>query len=149
MSTISALEKTIPELRVNVFFDHFGHPELSCDEDKSLYSATGDPYLLPGFKSLVSLLGQGNTYVKISALYRISMNCNHQVLEPVVKELLRAAGGTRAIFATRFEGLDIKPFMERVVEWCGEDEVILERVFRSTAKELYGISKNEGGDHLF
>lgn len=144
MSTISALEETIPQLRVKVCFDHFGQPELSCDEGKSLYSATGDPYLLPGFKSLVSLLEQGNTYVKISAPYRMSMDCSQQDLEPLVKELLSAAGGTRAIFATdwphtRFEGLDIRPFIESVVEWCEEDEAILERVFRSNAKELYGV----------
>ena len=146
ISTISALEKTIPELRVKVCFDHFGQPELPVAEEKSPYSATGDPYLLPGFTSLVNLLVQGNTFVKMSAPYRISIVHEQHDLEPVARELLRVAGRKRVVFATdwphtRFQGLDIRPFVERVVEWCGEDEVLLERVFSSNAKELWGIQE--------
>ena len=141
ITTIRALEKTIPELRVKVCFDHFGQPELSGLEEKSFSFATGDPYLIPGFSSLVRLLAQGNTYVKMSAPYRISMD-REQDLDPVARELLRVSEGTRVVFATdwphtRFEGLNIRPFMERVVEWCGEDELLIERVFRSNSQELW------------
>ncbi|CZR69259.1 related to metal-dependent hydrolase of the TIM-barrel fold [Phialocephala subalpina] len=92
IATISTLEKTIPELRVKVCFDHFGQPELSGLEEKSPSFTTRDPYLIPGFSSLINLLVQGNTYVKMSAPYRINMD-REQDLDPVAMELLRISGG--------------------------------------------------------
>ena len=146
IAKIIALEKIIPELQVRVCFDHFGQPELPDPDINSPYSITGNPYLLPGFASLINLLEQGNTFVKMSAPYRISTEAEQRDLEPVAKELLRVAGKSRIVFATdwphtRFEGLDIRPFMERVVEWCGEDKVLTERVFKSNAEDLWGIKQ--------
>ncbi|KAG0653101.1 4-carboxymethylen-4-sulfo-but-2-en-olide hydrolase [Hyphodiscus hymeniophilus] len=146
IATVAALENVIPELRVKVCFDHFGMPELPSQGENSTCFTAGDPYLIPGVSSLIKLLSQGNTFVKMSAPYRISTEAGHQDLEPVAKELLRVAGRTRVVFATdwphtRFEGLDIEPFMEQVVGWCGNDGVLLERVFRSNAKELWSIEE--------
>ncbi|RJE25358.1 TIM barrel metal-dependent hydrolase [Aspergillus sclerotialis] len=138
LATATVLEKIVPELGVIVCLDHFGSPDLSE------HSYNGDPYNLPGFRSLVNLLLQGNTYVKLSAPYRISRDKEWKDLEPVAKELLKVAGMHRTIFAsdwphTRFEGLDIKPYMETLLEWCGHDEVLIERVFKGNAETLWGI----------
>lgn len=145
MATTIALESIVPELQVRVCLDHFGHPTLPEPEIKSFYSLDDNPYLLPGFTSLINLLAQGKTLVKMSAPYRISNELGQGDLEPEAKELLRVAGNTRVVFTTdwphtKFEGLDIRPFMERVVEWCVEDKVLAERVFRSNAEDLWSIN---------
>lgn len=138
LATSIVLEDIVPKLRVKVCLDHFGYPTLSST---SLCSRFDDPYLVPGFDSLIRLLRQGNTFVKMSAPYRISKDMG-QALEPMAMELLRVAGNSRVLFATdwphtRFEGLDIRPFVERVIEWCGNDDVLIDRIFRSNAEELW------------
>jgi predicted TIM-barrel fold metal-dependent hydrolase len=142
IAATTALEKIVPQLGVRVCLDHFAQPALPGNE--SPYSTTSNPYLLPGFKSLVNLLEQKDTFVKMSAPYRISKETDLRDLEPVAKELLRVAGRTRIVFATdwphtRFEGLDIRPFMEKVLEWCGEDEALIERLFKSNAEDLWDV----------
>ncbi|KAE9377612.1 amidohydrolase [Stipitochalara longipes BDJ] len=142
IAATTALEKTVPHLGVRVCLDHFAQPALPKNE--SPYSTTSNPYLLPGFKSLVNLLEQKDTFVKMSAPYRISKETDLCDLEPVAKELLRVAGRTRIVFATdwphtRFEGLDIRPFIEKVLEWCGEDEALIERLFKSNAEDLWDV----------
>jgi predicted TIM-barrel fold metal-dependent hydrolase len=142
IATTTALEKIVPQLGVRVCLDHFAQPALP--ENESPYSTTSNPYLLPGFKSLVNLLEQKDTFVKMSAPYRISKETDLCDLEPVAKELLKVAGRTRIVFATdwphtRFEGLDIRPFMEKVLEWCGEDEALIERLFKSNAEDLWDV----------
>ncbi|OJJ06298.1 hypothetical protein ASPVEDRAFT_55966 [Aspergillus versicolor CBS 583.65] len=141
LATAEILEDIVPQLGVRVCLDHFGSPDLL---DVSTYTDDdSDPYNLRGFRSLVKLLRQGSTYVKLSAPYRISRDNNAwKDLEPVARELLKVAGMSRAVFAsdwphTRFEGLDIKPFVEMLLDWCGYDEVLVERVFRCNAEELW------------
>jgi predicted TIM-barrel fold metal-dependent hydrolase len=146
LNTAKLLEKIVSELRVKVCLDHFGCPSLPCPENKSLYSASTDPYTLPGFSSLVNLLRQGDTYIKLSAPYRISKEESHRDLEPVAKELLKVAGKRRVVFATdwphtRFEGLDIKPYIETALEWCGNDKRLAERLFRENAEDLWGVKR--------
>ncbi|KAL5335043.1 hypothetical protein BJX70DRAFT_410760 [Aspergillus crustosus] len=145
LATATVLEKVVPELGVRVCLDHFGAPD---PRDLFLYSNSsgggGGPYSLPGFASLVNLLRVGNTYIKLSAPYRMSGDGMLRDLEPVAKEILRVAGMDRAVFAsdwphTRFEGLDIRPFMETLLDWCGRDQVLIERVFRANAETLWGV----------
>lgn len=141
MATVAVLEKIVPELRVRVCLDHFAQPLLQ--EGSRHNHGEVDPYLIPGFASLVNLLAQGNTFVKMSAPYRISKEAGYHDLEPIAKELLRVAGRTRVVFATdwphtRFEGLDIKPFVKKVLEWCGQDEELTEKIFRLNAEDLWG-----------
>ena len=148
ISTTVALEEVIPKLRVKVCLDHFGHLALPDPEGKSLYSVTRNPYVLPGFTSLINLLRQGRTFVKLSAPYRISKEVEELDIEPIAKELLRVVGRTRVVFATdwphtRFEGLDIRPFMNRVVDWCLDDQELVDRVFRYNAEALWGVLKDE------
>jgi predicted TIM-barrel fold metal-dependent hydrolase len=145
MATVIELEEIVPGLGVRVCLDHFAVPALH--DKSSPYQTTRDPYLLPGFKPLVKLLSQGSTFVKISAPYRISDETDYADLEPVGKELLRVAS-KRVVFATdwphtRFEGLGIEPFIEKVLEWCGHDEELVERLFRTNAEGLWGMEGAE------
>lgn len=139
--TCIALETIIPTLRVRVCLDHFGQPKLPSSSGKE-GSFDEDPDSIPGFRSLVNLLEQGDTYLKLSAPYRISGE--DRCLEAMAIRLLNLAGKSRVVFATdwphtRFEGLDIKPFVERVVGWCGDDDSMIERVFKSNAEDLWGV----------
>lgn len=138
LATAILLEDIVPQLGVRVCLDHFGSPDFLGVS----YTDDPDPYSLVGFRSLVKLLRQGSTYVKLSAPYRISQDNAWRDLEPVARELLKVAGMSRAVFAsdwphTRFEGLDIKPFVEALLDWCGDDNALIERVFKCNAEELW------------
>jgi predicted TIM-barrel fold metal-dependent hydrolase len=142
----TSLEKIVPDLGVRVCLDHFGHPLLPDPAAEELYTVSGDPYTLPGFGSLMSLLKQGSTYVKLSAPYRISKQEGQRDLEPLARELLGVAGKRSVVFATdwphtRFAGLDIRPFVERVLEWCGKDQELKERLFRGNAEDLWDVKR--------
>jgi predicted TIM-barrel fold metal-dependent hydrolase len=139
------LQDIVPMLGVKVCLDHFGQPTLPAPS-KEAFSKTSDPYDLPGFSSMIELLKQRDTYVKLSAPYRISKHEKYFDLEPMARELLRIAGKTSVVFATdwphtRFEGLDIRPFIERVIEWCGRDEKLIDRLFRGNAEQLWGVKR--------
>ena len=101
--------------------------------------------LLPGFQSLLALLESGETFVKLSAPYRIANSRDEDsYLEAITKELLQVRGASRVVFGTdwphtRFEGLDICPWIERVIDWCGGNEKVVERVFKRNAEELWDV----------
>lgn len=80
------LEHIIPTLGVRVCIDHMGAPRL-----KSYPATTSplDPYSLEGFASLIRLLGQGSTFVKLSAAYRFSGQDDYiQHVEPIAREIM-------------------------------------------------------------
>lgn len=140
MALIAPLESIVPSLNVRFCIDHLGHPSLK--EFGSI-----DPYELPGFPSLVRLVKGGHVFVKLSAPYRLSQLDDQSNLEPVAKEIIRVGGKSRVVFATdwphtRFEGLDIRPFMERVINWCSDDEVLVDRLFRGNAEDLWSVTRN-------
>lgn len=152
LSMVTALERIVPTLGVRVVIDHMGSPEFPPSSSSSL-----DPYALEGFPALARLLQGGHTYVKMSAPYRLrkrggkdddddkNSENNKDYLpdvEPVARELLRLAGRTRVVFATdwphtRFEGLNIRPWIEQVMGWCDGDQGLVERVFKGNAEDLW------------
>ncbi|KAK8124228.1 hypothetical protein PG999_004146 [Apiospora kogelbergensis] len=145
LPTIAQLEPLLADgaaqLGVRVCIDHMGHPDLAASR---AFAQSGDPYALAGFASLVRLLEGGNAWVKLSAAYRFSAAPDgFSDAAPVAKELLRVAGRSRVVFATdwphtRFEGLDIRPWIRTVlVDLCEKDEGLIERVFRGNAEELW------------
>ncbi|KAH8812114.1 amidohydrolase 2 [Xylogone sp. PMI_703] len=136
MEMIPTVERFLPDLDVKVCFDHFGSPNLS--------SSGNDPYKLAGFKSLVSILNRGKTYVKVSAAYRITNDPCMSDLEPLAKELIRLAGKKYLVFATdwphtRFNNTDINPFIKACIEWCDGDQELISRIFRYNAEELWDV----------
>ncbi|KAH7350563.1 putative TIM barrel metal-dependent hydrolase [Rhexocercosporidium sp. MPI-PUGE-AT-0058] len=139
LETAIVLEDIVPDLNVRVCFDHFGSPDLTLAPKGSR-----DPYAIPGFRSLVNLLEQGSTFVKMSAPYRLSNATGWSDLEPIGRELLRVAGMKRVVFAsdwphTRFEDLDIRPFYKIVMEWCNWDKRMIDRVFKGNAEDLWDV----------
>lgn len=136
MDLLPELESTIKALGVQVCFDHFAQPTIPSHTAGARF----DPYTINGFSSLIRLLQYGNVFVKFSAPYRVGLE-SHQ-LEALAKEILRVKND-RVVFATdwphtRFEGLDIKPFEERCLEWA-EDAGCVDKVFSTNAKTLWKI----------
>jgi predicted TIM-barrel fold metal-dependent hydrolase len=156
MGTMPALEKIVPQLGVKVCFDHFGSPDLSQTTDTTVRKVKAggsgfDPYSLEGFSAMVSMLRQGNVYVKISAPYRLSKDPEMRDLQAITKELIRVAGN-RLVFATdwphtRFEEVDIEPFMKACLEWCADSE-LKDMLFRRNAEDLWDAEIEVGAQRL-
>jgi predicted TIM-barrel fold metal-dependent hydrolase len=139
MSLLDALIQISPVLGVKICIDHMGYPSLP-DEPVT------NPYSIPGFQSLVNLLGQKNVYVKLSAPYRISKVQSQADLDIVAKEIIRLRGMDRVVFATdwphtRFEGLDIRPWMEKVLDWCAHNPRLRDRLFVQNAEDLWDVQQ--------
>lgn len=140
MSLMEPLESIIPSLNVRVCIDHLGHPSLP-------HSNVSDPYQIPGFKSLARLLLDNHIFLKLSAPYRMSRLDNHLDLEPVAREIIRLRGATRVVFGTdwphtRFEELDIRPWIGTILDWCSHDDALLERLFRDNARDLWDAARH-------
>ncbi|KAF2174229.1 hypothetical protein M409DRAFT_62326 [Zasmidium cellare ATCC 36951] len=139
MDILPGLESTIRDTPdVNFCFDHFAQPS------KPKTNSTGpfDPYTITGFSSLITLLQEGNTWVKFSAPYRVELD--YDQLDALAKEVLHVRSD-RVVFATdwphtRFEGLNIRPFEERVLEWAREARSV-DKVFSANAKELWDVQR--------
>lgn len=141
MSYMPVLESIVPALNVRVCVDHLGHPDIERRSDQ-------DPYQMAGFASLIRLLESSNTYVKLSAPYRMSQLKGYRDLEPYAREIIRLKGSTRVVFGsdwphTRFEGLDIRPWINTVFDWCSNDQHLVDRLFRGNAEDLWSVSTNE------
>ncbi|KAK6071250.1 4-sulfomuconolactone hydrolase [Seiridium cupressi] len=135
-NVIDMLEYIVPELGLKVVFDHMGYPGVSDN-----VTTITDPYQLQGFNTLVKLIRQGNTFVKLSAPYRSTDDWRS--LDPVVKELL-TVGESRVVFGTDwphpgFEGLDIRPWIEQVEELCDGDKDLIQSVFLENSKVLFDV----------
>lgn len=139
LESLPILERIAPNLNVKICVAHFGAPNIPND----FAVASKDPYNLPGFRSLVNLIQTGSTWVKISAPYRFSKDEEHKDIEILAKELLRI-GSDRTVFATdwphtRFDGVDIKPFVLKCLEWC-EDDAMVFKLFRGNAEVLWSCA---------
>ncbi|KAI9932219.1 hypothetical protein MW887_009729 [Aspergillus wentii] len=138
LDMLPMLERIVPQLGTKVCIDHFGGPDLSSI---SLVAETPfDPYTLPGFSSMISLLRAGQTYVKISAPYRLSKDSQMRDLQAMAQEFLRVAPN-RVLYAsdwphTRFDGINISPFTQSCLKWCAEKSGLAERIFRKNTEEL-------------
>ncbi|KAG9539931.1 amidohydrolase 2, partial [Aureobasidium melanogenum] len=141
MEAMPILEEIVPSLGVRMSIAHFGAPTLPSPEAAS-YPL--NPYDIPGFPSLVNLARAGSTWVKFSAPYRFDKDTQFRGVESIARELLKVAGD-RCIFAsdwphTRYDGLDIRPFVEAVLDWTDEANLTKE-VFSLNAKELWDIDQ--------
>ena len=153
MSMIPLLESTMSQLNIRVCLDHFGGPPTlpPSASPPSAIGSTLDPYLLPGFSALISLLKQGNTFVKLSAAYRLSNSKTAtgqaKDLRPLALEFMRAAP-QRVVYGvdwphTRFEGqVDARALQDETLKWCNEVDdsgALAERVFRDNAEDLWSV----------
>jgi predicted TIM-barrel fold metal-dependent hydrolase len=140
MDLIPGIEALIPTLGVRVVFDHIGNPtmpNLSNSTEKL------DPYTIQGFGSMVRLLQKGTTYVKISGPYRPSKLPwpDYLDLDPLVLELLRIAPSNIVYGSdwphTRFDGLDIKPWTDHLLDLTERNNELASRLFRDNARDLW------------
>ena len=146
------LERLTPELDVTLCLDHFAAPDLrsmspSSTSLPSHFSTERprSPYDVQGFEALLRLLSssRNRVYVKISAAYRLATDAQDlALLDRLVAEMLRVAGGRRLVWAsdwphTRFEGHDVVPFLVGCLRRCGDDEGLRRRLFRDNAEELW------------
>lgn len=140
MKLTIVLAKIVPSLGVKVCIDHFGWPSRLEPYDPSQPS---DPYSLVGFESLVQIL-QGNTWVKLSAPYRLSKDPQMRDLDPIGRELIKKAPN-RVVYSTdwphtRFDNIDSAPFVEKCYEWCGGDTDLIQKLFRTNAELLWDVN---------
>jgi predicted TIM-barrel fold metal-dependent hydrolase len=139
MEDIPVLERVAGNLGVQICIAHFGAPKLP-----SLAKRTHplDPYDLVGFQSLVNMLRGGNTWLKFSGAYRFDEDAEMRGIEALATELLKVAGH-KMVFAsdwphTRFDGLDVKPFVERCLQWT-DRAGLTEEVFTLNARKLWDV----------
>ncbi|KAJ6025068.1 Amidohydrolase 2 [Penicillium herquei] len=136
------LESIAPRLGVTLCIDHFGSPDFS-----SLPKNQGipfDPYTLPGFQSLISLLQTGNNYIKISAPYRLTNDQTQAQLKAMAHEFLTAAPD-RVVYATdwphtRFTNIDISPFTEWCLDLCADVPEMAEKLFRRNTERMLDVN---------
>ncbi|KAF4443528.1 tim barrel metal-dependent [Fusarium acutatum] len=141
MKDIPSIEPVVPDLGVKVVIDHLGHPDIP----KSNTSGTAlNPHSLTGFDSMLRLLGGNNTWVKVSAVYRLSKAPGplYTDLDPVILELFKIAP-SRLVYAsdwphTRFEGLDIKPWTSHLLDLTNGNVELRNQLFVDNAQELWG-----------
>ncbi|EFR04125.1 amidohydrolase 2 [Nannizzia gypsea CBS 118893] len=145
---VPSLVDIVPHLGATVCLDHFGSPGLPVSTSGQVSAGGFDPYSLSGFAETIELLKGGNTYVKISAAYRLTSNPKFDGLREMFMEYTRVAPG-RVVFATdwphtRFDSVDIVPFIQACVAWCDGDRDMVERLFQRNAEELWDIQAETG-----
>lgn len=111
--------------------------------------AQGEMEGVPGWRDLVGMVRKRqNFYVKVSAPYRAVKGKDWGRLEGMVKELYGAAMEGRAgeglVFAsdwphTRFEGVEVEPWVGLCLEWCDGDEALARKLFRENAEVLWDV----------
>ncbi|KAJ5720229.1 Amidohydrolase 2 [Penicillium malachiteum] len=137
------LESIAPRLGVTLCIDHFGSPDLSSLPENQ-EGIPFDPYTLPGFQSLTSLLRTGNNYIKISAPYRLTNDRTQSQLKAMAHEFLTAAPD-RVIYATdwphtRFTNIDISPFTEWCLDLCANVPGMAEKLFRRNTERMLDVN---------
>ena len=136
MSVIAEIgEELVSELNgTKLVLDHFSTPSV----------ITLPLSEIPGWNTVMRMMRNENVFVKASAPYRISKDREWKDLEEITKAFLAVRGGDRVVFAsdwphTRFEDTDIMPWLYWCLEWCGDDEVLRNKLFRDNAKVLWDV----------
>ncbi|KAF2858414.1 amidohydrolase 2 [Piedraia hortae CBS 480.64] len=136
MESIPLLEPLVADQKVNVCIAHFGHPS-----NQSL-NAAQHPSDIPGFGSLMKMLKGGRTWIKLSAPYRLNADPRDPLMEQMCKSFVREFP-ERCLFATdwphtRFESLDITPYLDALLDWIEQtDGEGLGRICVKNADELF------------
>ncbi|MCJ1473390.1 hypothetical protein MMC13_002041 [Lambiella insularis] len=120
--------------RAKLVIDHLGSPS-------EVKARLAD---MPGWEVLLRMMSSEGVFVKVSAPYRMSKDPQYRDLEGMTKALLGARGGDGVVFAsdwphTRFEGVDVRPWLERCMEWCGGNKRLQTKLFRDNARALWDV----------
>jgi len=142
LGLLAPLHDTILALPTPLVIDHFGRPRAS--------QGVGQP----GFDRLLSLMGSGRVYLKLSAPHRISQQPDYRDVPPIAQALI-AENPDRLIWATDWPhpgarpGVprsigEIEPFrneddgaaLNRLAGWVG-DSGVLRRILADNPARLY------------
>ena len=139
MSIVPQLERFVDEYvdlhkGVRLVLDHFGSPG-QLNKDLST---------IKGWDAMQRIMKNSGVFVKISAPYRLSEDPEYKDLEAMTKELFKIRNGYGVVFAsdwphTRFEGMDIQPWIEKCLEWCDGDQQLIDKLFRDNARDLWDV----------
>ncbi|KAK3672439.1 hypothetical protein LTR78_007746 [Recurvomyces mirabilis] len=143
LEDIPILERVMPSLPgMKICIDHFGHPTAASLEKAKQASD------IPGFDALARLLQQGQTWIKISASYRLSKDPKNALVNDLNRQILRLRPD-RCVFATdwphtRYDGLDVGPYLEAILDGIEATEgASLKQVLVDNAEELFD-ARNSG-----
>ena len=125
---LPALLTPLGEIGIKVMIDHFGSPDPALGVNCA------------GFRALLSALGKGRTWVKLSAPYRLGG------ADPALyaTALLRAGGAERLIWASDWpwtqysEGLTYAKVLGWLDQWI-PDPATRARILGTTAWEAFGF----------
>ena len=136
MEDLPLLSSAVRDLRsVKLCIDHSAHPSPGS---LSSHTSVSD---LPGHSSLLELLQRDDVWVKVSAAYRLDSDPNHPLVKMLMKEII-ATRPDRCVFATdwphtRYEGLDIAPYLNVLFDLCEEMQIPLQQILVDNAEELF------------
>lgn len=138
LAMMQQVEPLMEKLGIKVVIDHFGSPPEGKIQPAGKLSA------MDGWDSLMAFMKNDRAYVKVSGAYRFSSDPEFRDLEPLVRELCHVRGGKGLVFAsdwphTRFETIDVSPWIDRCIEWTGTDFEFRESLFRRNAEELWDV----------
>ncbi|KAH7419520.1 TIM barrel metal-dependent hydrolase [Cadophora sp. MPI-SDFR-AT-0126] len=134
MAMLDHVQPLMSELGVKIVLEHFGSPaSLPLNTAKE-----------PGWDSLRKMMEDPRVFAKISAPYIFSKDPEFKDLEVLVKSLLSMRDGDGIVFAsdwphTQSKGYDAMPFLEKCLEWCGEDEELKRKLFRDNPQRLWDV----------
>ena len=145
LHVIEALHPRLENLGVPLVVDHIGGAKAALGIEQ------------PGFAALISLVGSGNAYVKLSGAYRVSTRADAADVPPLAGALI-AANLDRMVWGTDWPhpgGTDrrganleeIEPFhaiddgaaLNRLGFWAGDDATMIKRILVDNPARLYGF----------
>ncbi|KAF5671427.1 tim barrel metal-dependent hydrolase [Fusarium heterosporum] len=135
MEVLDHVQPLVSELGVKIVLEHFGSPSL----------LPLDPSNQPGWQALKTMMESPLVYVKISAPYLFSSDPDFKNFESLAKALFSMRNGAGIVFGsdwphTKSRGYNVKPFMDKVIEWCEGDLELQQKLFRDNAKDLWDAS---------
>jgi predicted TIM-barrel fold metal-dependent hydrolase len=123
--------KAINRSGAKAVIDHFGHPP-GPDAANSM-----------GFIALLDAIDQGNTWVKLSAPYRLRDASPNELINKIIKR----GNGERAIWATDWPwvGFENTLIYDQCIEWLFDsicDENTRNNILVKTPQTLFGFSSS-------
>lgn len=137
---MAGIEEHIPNLRVDISLGHYG------------YMPTTRGISDPGFQRLLSLMGDGKAWVKMTAGYRITehLQTPYSDVRPYAEALLRANPG-RVLWGSdwphvmcRIDMPDDGAMLSEVQSWLLGSEELMQTVFVDNPARLYDFPSAPG-----
>ena len=137
---LSALADQIATLPCPVVLDHFGRPDVNKGVDD------------PSFRNLIAQVKDGNLYVKLSALHRVSKHQGYEDMKPFAAALIasnpdrmlwgsdwpHAIADRERIGPNTLRAEDDGANLNRLARWIS-DRAVLQKILVDNPARLYGF----------